>query len=453
MKLSNVLFLAVVLGLTACDSDNDSNTAVPNPTPETKLQIVHASPDAPPVELILGGNSVVDGADYLQATPLLTQDAGSLTAEIKAILPGGEKVDALTPLSASFNPETIYTVFAVNDTANIEALVLSRADTTVTAGNARIQILHAAPDAPMVDVFATAPGADLTQSSPLVTASFKDSLDATEVPSGDYQIRITLAGDSTTVVYDSGTINLASGADLVIAAVENTGPGSQPVNLLLIDSTGANILLDTNTPASVRVVHASPDAPAVDVIANDTFASPLISNLSFHQSVGYVDLPADTYNIKVVPTGTTAPAVINADLTLEAGTAYNVIASDVLANIQPLVLTADNRAIATEAKLRVVHASPAAGDVDIYLVSPGTDINTVDPTLSDVPFMADTGFLSVTPEDYQVIVTAADSKVAAIGPADISLDAAGVYTIIAKDAVGGGTPLNVILLDDFVVQE
>lgn len=454
MKFSNLLFFAVVLGLTACGSDNDNNNVVtPEPAAQTKIQVVHTSPDAPTVEVILAGSSIIDGADYLQATPILTANAGSLGAEIKAILPGGDKIDALEPFSANFEADTIYTVFAVNDTATIEALVLSRADTTVTAGNARIQILHAAPDAPMVDVFATEPGADLSQSTPLVTASFKDSLDATEVPTGDYQIRITAAGNSAAVVYDSGTINLADGADLVIAAVENTGPGAQPVNLLLIDATGASPLLDTNTPTAVRVVHSSPDAPAVDVVANDNFAAPLVSNLAFHQSAGYVDLTAATYNIKVVPTGTTTPAVINADLELQAGISYSVIAADVLANIQPLVLTADNRGIATEAKLRIVHASPAAGLVDIYLVAPGTDIENVEPTLTDIPFLADTGFLSVTPDDYQVIVTAADSKTAAIGPADISLTSAGVYTIIAKDGAGGGTPLSVILLDDFLVQE
>ena len=241
MKLSNILFLAVVLGLTACDSDNDNNVTEPDPILQTKIQVVHVSPDAPAVEIVLAGSSVVDGADYLQATPVLTVDARRLTAEVKAILPGGDKIDALTPLSASFNPNLIYTVFALNDTANIEALVLSRPDTAVASGNARIQILHAAPDAPMVDVYATAPGADLTQSSPLVTAGFKDSLSATEVPNGDYQIRITAAGDPAAVVYDSGNINLANGADLVLAAVENTGPGSQPVNLLLIDSAGASV--------------------------------------------------------------------------------------------------------------------------------------------------------------------------------------------------------------------
>jgi hypothetical protein len=187
----------------------------------------------------------------------------------------------------------------------------------------------------------------------------------------------------------------------------------------------------------------------VDIVANDGFASPLISALEFPNAVGYVDLPADTYNIKVVPNGAEAPVVIDADLTLDGGTAYNVIATDNLASITALVLTADNRRIATEAKLRIVHGSPTAGDVDIYFVPVGTDIETVEPALSGVMFQADTDFLSVAPGDYDVVVTPAGSKTAAIGPATISLSASGIYTTVARDVVGGGTPLGLILLDDF----
>ncbi|MDX1475020.1 MAG: DUF4397 domain-containing protein, partial [Reinekea sp.] len=93
---------------------------------------------------------------------------------------------------------------------------------------------------------------------------------------------------------------------------------------------------------------------------------------------------------------------------------------------------------------------PAAGAVDIYLVAPGTDINDVEPALSNVPFKAETGYLSVAGGDYDVVVTPTGSKTAAIGPAAVTLSNGGIYTIIARDNVGGGVPLNVILADDFV---
>jgi len=455
MKKLSLLFSFLLLGVVACsDSDNDL-PAPPQPPAAvdlSKIQVAHASPNAPQVNLVLDGTTIAENVDYLDATTLTDITGGSHTAEVQAILPDATTVLAFDAVTADLAVDTIYTVLAVNNLDAIEPLVLTRPDTDVTAGNARIQIVHASADAPMVDVFATAPDADLSQEAPLVTAAFKDSLDATEVPAGDYQIRITAAGDSTAVVFDSGTINLGDGADFVIAAVPNVGPGAQPVNLLVLSTSGSSLILDKNTPTSVRVVHASADAPAVDIVANDNFAQPLIANLAFPDYVGYVDLPADTYNIKVVPNGETTPAVIAADLTLDAGVAYNVIATDNLATIQPLVLLADNRRVATEAKLRVVHASPTAQNVDVYLVATGTDISEVAPTIANVPFLADTDFLSVAEGDYDVIVTPTGTKDAAIGPAAISLDANGIYTIIARDGEGGGTPLNVILLDDFAAE-
>ncbi|WP_444996010.1 DUF4397 domain-containing protein [Aliikangiella sp. IMCC44359] len=453
-KIFSVFAFAALLGITGCDSDNKTTTENPQTSPDTRVQIIHASPDAPKVDLVLDGNIIAEDVDYLQATPISPISVGSHTVGVKAILPDELTINAFDDVTADFAVETIYTILAVNNTANIEPLVLTRSDNGVSNGNVRLQIVHAAPNAPMVDVYATAPGADLAQSAPLVTAEFKGSLDATEVAAGDYQIRITLAGDPQTVVYDSGTQTLPSGGDFVVAAVTNTGPGSHPVNLVLVNTQGqVTPILHADTPAAVRVVHASPDAPAVDVIANDNFQAPLITNLAYAEYAGYVDLSPANYNVKVVPNGEMTPVVIDADLNIMAGYAYNVIATNNLASISPLVLTANNRRIATEAKLRIIHASPTASDVDLYLVAPNADISDIEPTLAGVPFLADTNFLSITPGSYDVVVTPAGTKDIAIGPLNVNLSASGIYSVIARDNAGGGAPLGVILLDDFAVTQ
>ena len=452
MRKFTLMIPVVLLALAGCNSDSEPRV-IPDPPPppeRTKLQVVHASPNAPTVNLVLNGNEIASGVDYKVATGVTETNAGTYTIGVDAILPDGSTVDAFEDVTADLAGNTIYSVLAVGDLANIEPLVITRSDMAPAAGSFRAQIVHAAPDAPMVDIYVTAPGADLATSSVLGSASFKEALGPVEVAEGDYQIRITVAGDPMTVVYDSGTVALAAGADLLIAAVENVGPGDQPVNLLVMGPDGASEILDASTPASVRVVHASADAPAVDVIANDNFAAPLIANLAFANFAGYVDLPADSYNVKVVPNGLTAPVVIDADLDLMAGMAYNVIALNELAMIEPLVLTADNRRVGTEAKLRIVHGSVTAAGVDIYLVAPGAGIDGATPVLSDVPFKADTNFLSVAEGSYDVIVTPTGTTDVAIGPVTINLTAGGIYTAIAVDAAGGGTPLGLILLDDFV---
>jgi len=340
-------------------------------------------------------------------------------------------------------------VIAVGATADIEPLVLTAPEAGPAAGNARLRVVHAAPTAPQVDVYATAPDADLAAESPLGTFAFKEDLGPVEVPADTYRIRVTPAGDAGAVVFDSGSVDLPAGADLVVAAVQNTGPGTAPISLVVLDGAGASEILDVDTPAAARVVHASPDAPAVDVVANDDFDARPVTDLAFAEFTDYLALPPGDLNVKVVPTGAATPVVIDADVPLVAGFEYSVYAVGPLAEIEPLVLVDDNRRVATEAKVRIVHASPSAGAVDIYVTAPGAELDDATPAFAAVPFTADTGYVGLAEGEYDVTVTVAGSKVPALGPATIQVAAGGVYTAVARDQSGGGLPPGLILLDDF----
>src|SRR4028119_1899495 len=81
--------------------------------------------------------------------------------------------------------------------------------------------------------------------------------------------------------------------------------------------------------ARVRVIHASPDAPAVDVFVDGTAA---LTNVAFRAISDYLEVPAGARNIQVAPTGAGASAaVITANPTLEAGKAYTVAAVGLVA--------------------------------------------------------------------------------------------------------------------------
>ena len=207
---------------------------------------------------------------------------------------------------------------------------------------------------------------------------------------------------------------------------------------------------DQAAGAALRVIHASPDAPAVDVIVNDDFQNPLVSSLEFPNVFGFAEVPSDDYNVKVTAAGNAGAIVIDADLSLAATNFYDVLAVDNLATIEALVLNDDPRPIAADAKVRIVHGSPTAGVVDIYVVPPGTDISTVEPTLAGIEFKANTGYIPLPSGDYEVSVTPAGSKTPAIGPATFSFANGDVTTVVARDAVGGGAPLTVIVLPDAI---
>ena len=361
--------------------------------------------------------------------------------------------------------DTDYTVIAVGKvaTGSLEAVIIANPTSAVPAASSRAQVVHASPDAPQVDVYVTAPGADLTAEMPLGSFSYKEALGPVEAPAGDYQIRVTLPNDPTTVVFDSGTVNLSDGADLLIAAVNRTGAGTAPISLVVLDGQCSVEILDKDTPANVRAVHASPDAPPVDIVANDNFAAPLFAGVSFPGFSGLLAVPPATYNIKVVDAATQGVVAIDTapdDLALAAGVEYTVLAIGTLAamgmdptGIRPLVLIDDNRRIATEAKVRIVHGSPTAMDVDIYVTAPGTDITdaSVDPAFTDVPFGAETGYVPLAAGSYDISVTpAGDRAVIAIFAGGVTVEAGGIYTAVARDNAGGGAPLGLILFDDFV---
>jgi hypothetical protein len=184
--------------------------------------------------------------------------------------------------------------------------------------------------------------------------------------------------------------------------------------------------------AFVRVVHASPDAPNVDVWVD---GETVLTDVPFTAVSDYLPLPAGTYNVQVTATGST-DAVIDADLTLEAGTSYTVAATGLLADIAPVVLADDRMPADGQAKLRVFHASPSApASVDVAV--------TDGPVLVEsLAFGEATNYVSVDPGTYPLQVRAAGEPEAALS-FEATLAAGGNYTAIAMD--GGDAGVQVII--------
>jgi hypothetical protein len=191
--------------------------------------------------------------------------------------------------------------------------------------------------------------------------------------------------------------------------------------------------------ARVRVVHASPDAPAVDVLVNGSAA---FTNAPFKGITKYASLDAGSYDVAVVPTGKTEPKVISATLPLEAGKDYTVVAVGKLANIEPLVLT-DNNALpaAGKAHVRFVHASPDAPAVDIA-VKGGPVI------FSNVAFKGVGDYTPVDGGTYNLEVRLAGSDTVALDLPNIKLNAGTVYTVYAMGLAGGEPKLTAVISED-----
>jgi Domain of unknown function (DUF4397) len=440
---TTILLLALlipVLALTSCSDGSSSG-------PQALLTVIHASGDAPEVDVLADGQAVVSSLRFGEAAAGLSVPVGSPEIAVQALTPGGPAT-VIGPVNLTFAEGRSYTVIALGDVAGIGSLVLERGLGEVMSDSVRVEVVHGAAGAPPVEVYVTAPGADLATSTALGSFSFGNTLGPAVVPAGDYQIRVTTVG-SLVPVFDSGTVSLAGGSDLSIVAIDKSDAGASPIDLLVVSDNGFNRLQDVNTQAALRVIHGSPDAPNVDVIINDDFANPAVSNLPFGEATAFATVPIAPFNVKVVVTGTTGPAVIDTTVDLEPGDEISVAALRNVAEIEAFVYAEDQRGIATEARLRLIHGSPTAGPVDIYVTAPFADLTNLEPNFAGVLIGQDTGYVPLAAGSYDVTVTAAGSKVPAIGPVAVNLAAGEIYTAVARDNAGGGLPLGLILLDAF----
>ncbi|MDR7402891.1 MAG: DUF4397 domain-containing protein [Armatimonadota bacterium] len=192
--------------------------------------------------------------------------------------------------------------------------------------------------------------------------------------------------------------------------------------------------------ARVRVVHASPDAPAVDVVVDGTKA---ISGLAFKAISAYATVPAGQRKFQVFPAGTTmGTPVIEVTPSLAAGKDYTVVAFGRLAGITPGLVEDDNRAPAAgKARIRFIHGSPNAPAVDIA-VTGGPVI------FPNVAFKAASGYAEVDAGTYNLEARAAGTSTVALAVPGVRLEAGRTYTVIAVGLLNGTPALSAILTAD-----
>lgn len=226
MKLKLLTLLLAATALTAACDDDDDNTG---PEGEARIRVVHASPDAPEVDVLLDDTEVLSDVPYLVASGYLETSAGDHNLKVNAAGTTTTVIDA----DATLADGTDYTVIASGLLAEIAPIVLEDDNSTPAAGNVRVRAIHGAPSAPAVDVYVTAPEADLSAATPVLTnVAFGDVAPYLEVPAGDYQVRVTPAGTKI-VVIDSGALTLASGQVRTAIAVDAPGGGA-PFDLLVL---------------------------------------------------------------------------------------------------------------------------------------------------------------------------------------------------------------------------
>jgi hypothetical protein len=185
--------------------------------------------------------------------------------------------------------------------------------------------------------------------------------------------------------------------------------------------------------SKVMVVHASPNAPNVDVRINNSVA---LTNVAYPANSSYTELNSGSTNIKVSPT-TTTTYVIDATVNLEANKNYSVFAVDSVSKIKAAVTTDDLTAPASgKAHVRFFHFSANAPAVDIAVT--GGPVLFPNRTFNDQATTATfSNFAPVDAGVYNLEVRVAGTSTVVLALPNITLTSGKIYTVFAKGFLGG----------------
>jgi uncharacterized protein DUF4397 len=223
IRYSKTLYLAVAVFSTAflisCDSDDDNNSAADSAF-RSELMTIHASPDAPAVDLLIDNVVEGTGLTFPNNTGYFGVESGARNVKVNVSGTSTSVIDA----DVTFLQGTAYSIFAIDMVSDIRPLVLVDDLSEPLAGNAHIRFVHLSPDAPTVDVGLT--GGGVVFGGVSFGESDNDG-EFTPLPAGTYDLEVRLA-DTATVVLPLPGINLEDGAIYTVFAKGFAAPGREP---------------------------------------------------------------------------------------------------------------------------------------------------------------------------------------------------------------------------------
>ncbi|GAA0711791.1 DUF4397 domain-containing protein [Paraclostridium ghonii] len=175
-------------------------------------------------------------------------------------------------------------------------------------GNSIVRVFHASPNAPAVDVY-------IDGQLAVKDLSFTNFSDYSYLPEGMHTIQITPTGDPSKIVINK-MVDVPDDRIFTIAAVGNL----EDIELLLLEDDINEV--PSTKEATLRVVHLSPDAPAVNIIANN---NTIFKNINFKESSNYIKVPAGMYDVKVA-LSENENIVLSSKVNLKANRIYTIFA-------------------------------------------------------------------------------------------------------------------------------
>jgi hypothetical protein len=204
------------------------------------------------------------------------------------------------------------------------------------------------------------------------------------------------------------------------------------MSVLALFTTGCG---SSSSGTKIRMVNAMPDEGSLDMLI-DTKSG--VSSVGYGAASSYVTVASGSRQLQVEATGSTT-ILINRTDNIASGTNYTLLSLNFSFDPSSLLLTDDNSTPSSgDFKLRVVNASSGMGPQDVYIVTAGTDIGSVDPTFSGMGFGDASAYTSLAAGDYDVIFAVPNQKFITLDSGKLTFASGQIRTLLGLNNPTGG---------------
>lgn len=357
MSIPRALLAAVCLTaliLTACGKNNSNNS-------NAQMRVVNAFSQANALDVSVNAKPVVSSLPFQSTSQYIDVDSGS---QITIVSVTGAST-ALINTTYNLGSNTKYSYIIYGPQTAVAAQLLTDSFNDPGDGFFSVRLVNAAAGPGALDLYLTAPGADLTATAPVVAnigyASASLFLPVTK--GTNFEIRITPAGTKD-VVYDGVPQTFAEHQGATIVAL---GKGSgKLVNVVLLreDDPGSSTLVD-NLLTQYKVVNASQVPSALNVLVDGTLQ---LSNIPYTGVSNYQRTSTGTHNFSFEATTTPGASLLTLVQTLTAATDTSIVLTGTAGALNPLVLQDNNLPPpVSTANVRFVNASVDVAAFDVFI--------------------------------------------------------------------------------------
>jgi hypothetical protein len=372
-RLSLAALCMASLVLTGCSKGGSSNG-------NAQLRILNAFSEAPALNVSVASTPVVSGLPFQGLTQYTSVSSGT------PLITVGVSGASTTLINTMYNVSggTNYTFIVYGPLTGVGAILGNDAFNDPGSGFFALRVVNASPGSSAVDVYLTAPGADLASSAPsLLNVSYGVTSSFSPIPIGtSFEIRVTTTGTKD-ILFDSTPKTFAehSATDLVVFS---KGSGKL-VNVALLnhDSAGTGTIVD-NLLTQYKVINASLVSSALNVFVDNVLQ---LSNIPYTGVSNYQKTSSGTHSFRIEATMTPGASLLTLSQTLAPATDTSIALSGTAGALAALVLQDDNLPPPSgTAGVRVVNQSAAGAAFDVFVnfskqVS-GLAVNSASPYLN-----------------------------------------------------------------------